>query len=138
MISNPQSTYYQRPDIEYQQLTQNNNLLCTVGANLQTPDEILMQPTAHSTGNGHIFLSGTLTATAQIVATSVMLTVPLSYLPLHASAYLITVFSLAGVGATHQVLLNLDGTLELAGGNTIDTNHTIYFNSIFYFQKFTK
>ena len=136
MFTNPKSTIYQRPDIEYQGLTQNNILDCTPGPAVSVLASL--PPKAFSTGNGIIYLKGELNVDQQINGSSILVTLPIEY-PVLEKVEGLVVLSQPG-GTPHEsipIVINTNNEVRTRVSPIfpILVNSKIFLDGLFYIQK---
>lgn len=136
MFLTPKSTIYLRPDIEYQQLTQGNVIACIPGTNLANVADDPV--TVTSTGNGIIYLQGTLTNSSDLSGGEIIVTIPAIYknsIEKRVNAS----FQTGTLNRSIAVILNTDNEIVVQAYpfSPIATGSTISLYGIYYLQDFT-
>ena len=132
MQSKPNSTYYNRPDIEYKALKTANNITLGLGPASDLPTNVDQYPTSRTTGNGLIFLTGNVMLNNGIVAADVIAILPPSRPQLAEGRY---VASIRGASTGTPIVVHLvDG--EIRATDAIALGETIDFDGIVYLQDF--
>lgn len=132
MRSKPDSTYYNRPDIEFNLLNGLNNKLCKVGVNTEYPVDSDRFPTARTTGNGLIYLSGEIITTSGVGFEETIMLLPEEF-PINIDSYFVYI-SRAGTGTTSSAVF-ITGH-EVITRDAFGVGQILSFDGIIYLQKF--
>ena len=136
MFMTPSSTNYLRPDIEYNQLKNNNVLPCELSSDVQLVSEE-QSPIATSTGNGVIRLYGWLEAIFAIAPGQLICTLPTIYRP--NKIYVINGTKAgSGVFSLLVFFIQTDGQIVSRGPGDINAGDTIILDGVVFLQNFTK